>query len=177
MKLLIMCEGPNELEVMKILQENNCLSFTTDDLLGLVPYHARQIATSPAVKVALNIYAGTVKVLRIGDSQTDKLKIPLEYKDKVMEIEKYCTKPELEMLLIIAENLDSEYEKVKSSMKPKVFAKHNIQHGRKSYDNSTKFYRNYFENNCDVLVNCLKTYKQTKGSHKKDELYLVDLLK
>lgn len=177
MKLLIMCEGPNELEVMKILLENNCLSFTSDDLLGLVPYHARQIATSSAVKVALNIYAGPVKVLRIGDNQTDKLKIPVEYKDKVMEIEKYCTKPELEMLLIIAENLDSEYEKVKSTMKPKAYAKHNIQHGRKRYDNSTKFYRDYFGNNCDLLVNSLKMYKQTKGSHKKDELYLVDLLK
>lgn len=177
MKLLIMCEGPNELEVMKILLENNCLSFTSDDLLGLVPYHARQIATSAAVKVALNIYTGLVKVLRIGDSQTYKLKIPFEYKDKIIEIEKYCTKPELEMLLIIAESLDSEYEKVKSSMKPKEFAKHKIQHGHKKYNNSAKFYRDYFGDNCDILVNSLKEYKQTKGSHKKDELYLADLLK
>jgi len=43
MKLLIMCEGPNELEVIRILLENDCFKFTSDDLLGLVPYHARQI--------------------------------------------------------------------------------------------------------------------------------------
>lgn len=38
MKLLIMCEGPNELEIVRILLENNCLKFTEDDLLGLTPY-------------------------------------------------------------------------------------------------------------------------------------------
>lgn len=27
MKLLIMCEGPNELEIVRILLENNCLKF------------------------------------------------------------------------------------------------------------------------------------------------------
>jgi len=177
MKLLIMCEGPNELEIIRILLENDCFKFTSDDLLGLVPYHARQITTSKAVTLALSIYIGPVKVLRIGDNQTDKLKLPPDYKDRIVGIEKYCTKPELEMLLIIAEQLESEYEKVKSSMKPKVFSKQNIQYGRECYDNSTKFYRSYFGDRCDVLVNCLKTYKQTRGSHKKDELYLADLLK
>lgn len=43
MKLLIMCEGPNELKIINILLENQKLKFTSDDLLGLVPYHARQI--------------------------------------------------------------------------------------------------------------------------------------
>ena len=40
MKLLIMCEGPNELKVINILLENQKLKFSSDDLLGLVPYHA-----------------------------------------------------------------------------------------------------------------------------------------
>ena len=40
MKRLIMCEGSNELEIMKILLENDALIFTEDDLLGLTPYHA-----------------------------------------------------------------------------------------------------------------------------------------
>ena len=43
MKLLIMCEGPNELKVINILLENQKLKFSSDDLLGLVPYHARQL--------------------------------------------------------------------------------------------------------------------------------------
>ena len=43
MKYLIMCEGPNELAIIKMLLEHDKLMFTEDDLLNLVPYHARQI--------------------------------------------------------------------------------------------------------------------------------------
>ena len=78
MKLLIMCEGPNEKEIIRILLENDCLIFTEDDLLGLTPYHARQIKTSAQVRTELNLYPGQVKVLRIGDKQSDVLKIPAE---------------------------------------------------------------------------------------------------
>ena len=38
-----------------------------DDLLGLVPYHARQIKNSGQVQTALNMYPGKVSILRIGD--------------------------------------------------------------------------------------------------------------
>ena len=133
MKLLIMCEGPNELKIINILLENQKLKFSSDDLLGLVPYHARQIKSSAAVKAALNLYPDEVHVLRIGDGQNEKLEIPSAYKDKITLVEKYCTKPELEMLLIISENLAAEYEKVKSKTKPKTFAKANIRCGRRRY--------------------------------------------
>ena len=119
MKPLIMCGGPNELKIINILLENEKLVFSSDDLLGLVPYHARQIKSSAAVKAALNLYPDEVHVLRIGDGQNERLEIPSEYKDKITLVEKYCTKPELEMLLIISEELADEYEKVKSKMKPK----------------------------------------------------------
>ena len=127
MKYLIMCEGSNELEVVKLLLENDCFTFTMDDLLGLVPYHARQIKGSGQVQTALNMYPGEVAILRIGDKLSDKLQIPKEYQEKIISIEKYCTKPELEMLLIISENLTSEFEKVKSKKKAKTFAKENIK--------------------------------------------------
>lgn len=52
-KLLIMCEGPNELEVVKMLLEHGKFYFNSDDLLNLVPYHARQISNNAAVKTAL----------------------------------------------------------------------------------------------------------------------------
>ena len=133
MKLLIMCEGPNELKIINILLENQKLKFSSDDLLGLVPYHARQIKSSAAVKAALNLYPDEVHVLRIGDGQNEKLEIPSAYRDKITLVEKYCTKPELEMLLIISENLADEYEKVKSKTKPKTFAKANIRCGKRRY--------------------------------------------
>ena len=48
MKYLIMCKGPNELEIIRLLLEHDKLIFTEDDLLNLVPYHARQIGTNAA---------------------------------------------------------------------------------------------------------------------------------
>ena len=86
MKYLIMCEGPNELEIIKILLESDKLIYTSDDLLNLVPYHARQISSSAAVKNALNLYPGPVTVLRIGDKQNEKLKIPREYQGHIVDV-------------------------------------------------------------------------------------------
>lgn len=177
MKLLIMCEGPNEREIINILLEHGCLKFTEDDLLGLTPYHARQIKSSAQVRTELNIYPGEVMVYRVGDTQKEKLLVPAEYKEKIVGIQKYCTKPELEILLIIASGLYEEYEKVKADIKPKDFAKRYIRYGRKKYDNSTIFYKKYFGENSDLLVKSILEYRKLKGAHKKDELYLADLLK
>lgn len=119
MKRLIMCEGPNELEVVRILLQNDALVFGEDDLLGLTPYHARQIGKNTQVQTALNMYpANDVLVMRIGDKQSDKLTIPVDFKQKIAGVEKYCTKPELEMLLIIAEGMVDEFEKTKSTVSP-----------------------------------------------------------
>lgn len=178
MKYLVMCEGSNELEVVRILLANNRLIFGEDDLLGLTPYHARQIDNNAQVRTELNMYPGNdVCVIRIGDKQSDKLRIPEEYKGKIVAVNKYCTKPELEMLLIINECLVSEYEKVKSETSPKAFAKRYICCGRKRYDNSSKFYHDYYSGECDKLVNALYEYKRSRGAHQKDELYLADLLR
>lgn len=47
--------GTNELKIINMLLENEKLIFSSDDLLGLVPYHARNIKSSAAVKTALNL--------------------------------------------------------------------------------------------------------------------------
>ena len=177
MKYLIMCEGPNELEIIRMLLEHDKLIFKEDNLLNLVPYHARQIATNPAVKAALNLYHGNVCVLRIGDTLNDALKIPKEYKSKIIGVEKYCTKPELEMLLIISEGLNADFEKQKSKKKAKDFSKEKVFYNRTRYDNSTAFYREYYGERIDLLVEAIKQYKHLKGKHQKDEKYLADLLK
>lgn len=177
-RLLVMCEGPNEKKIMDILLENGCLKFTQDDLLGLTIFHARQISGSAQVRAELNQFPGEVDVYRIGDKQNDKFEIPDDYKGKIAKVTKYCTKPELEMLLIIAEGLEKEYEKVKSTMSPKEFAKANIRLGKKRYDNSTKFYEDYFSERIDDLLSAIRKYRHIKGKgHAKDELSLDDLIK
>lgn len=85
MKRLIMCEGPNELEIIRILIEHDRLVFGEEDLIGLTPYHARQITSSTQVRTALNIYPGNdVLVMRVGDKQSDRLVIPEDYSEKIV---------------------------------------------------------------------------------------------
>lgn len=177
MKYLIMCEGPNELEIIRMLLEHDKMLLAEDDLLNLIPYHARQISKSAAVKTALNLYHGEVQILRIGDKLGEELRIPKEYKGQITDVKKYCTKPELEMLLIISENKATEFEKVKSKMSPKRFSKENVVYNGIRYNNSTAFYRDYYGERIELLVDAIKRYKQLKGKHRKDELYLADLLK
>ena len=159
-----MCEGSNELEIVNILLENDALIFTEDELLGLNPYHARQIKNNAQVQTALKMYFGNdVQVMRIGDKQSDRLLIPSDFKEKICEIVKYCTLPELEMLLIISEGLVREYEKVKSLVKPKVFAKEHIWFSDRRYDNSSQFYRDYYGPDCGKLIRAIREYKRIRG--------------
>ncbi len=179
MKFLVMCEGSNEKAVVDMLLDAECLKFSKDDLVGLSVYHARQL-TAPIIKTVLSIYTGELEVYRIGDSLTDKLPVPADYQGRINRVRKFCTKPELEMLLIIAEGKEAEFEKVKAGKhrkKPKDFCKSNVVHNRKHYDNSTQFYKDYFGSDIETLVEAIKKYRQTHGAHKKDEEYLADLLK
>lgn len=179
MKRLVMCEGPNEKAVVEMLLDSGRLKFSRDDLVGLTVYHALQL-TAPVIKTALSIYTGEFEVYRIDDSMTDKLPVPADYQDRIKKVRKFCTKPELEMLLIIAEGEEAEFEKIKAGkhrMKPKDFCKANVVHNRKRYDNSTQFYKNYFGSDIEKLVDVIRKYKQSHGAHRKDEEYLADLLK
>ena len=176
MKILLMCEGTNEEELLELLLDNNKLIFKRDDLIGLKPYNIRNLK-NPFIKSELKRYNKPVLIYRIGDTQTDKLSIPrdLEYIVKRENIFKYCTKPELEILLIINENMYSEFLKSKKS--PKSFAKENIVFQRNYYDQSNEFLNNYYGGKrINLLVNNIKEYKRIK-KHARDELYLADLLK
>jgi hypothetical protein len=171
-----MCEGPNELAVINLLLDNDKLAFTRDDLLDMHPFHARQL-DSTQLKPALDAYHGDIAIYRVGDKLSDKLKISKELLPKIVSQEKFCTKPELEILFIIAENLVTDFEKVKSVQKPKNFCKQNIVLNHKKYDNSTQFYSDYFGDRIGLLVNAITEYHRTHGKHKSDENYLFDLLK
>ena len=176
MKYLMMCEGRNEKAIMNLLLDAKKLKITRDDLIELTPFNVRQLG-NPTIISMLKNYNKEVTVLRIGDSQRDKLIIPDELKDIVSpnRIYKYCTLPEIEMLLIINEGLYSEF--LKSNDKPKEFAKKNIRYNKTKYDQSSEFFVNYYGGRRMAnLIDNLKKYKNLK-KHNKDQLYLADLLK
>ncbi len=176
MKYLIMCEGPNEKKIIEMLIESKKLIVDYDDLLGCQVFHARQIQKSPIVKTQLHIYGGDVEVWRIGDKQNDKLIIPKDYKSQIKKVTKYCTLPELEILLIISEKQLDEYEKTKSKIHPKQFAKKNISYNKKRYTGESIFYEEYYGNDIEKLVNVIREYKQRNHSHNVDQHYLIELL-
>lgn len=179
MRILLMCEGQNEEAILNILLDNDLLVFTRDELIGLKSYAIRQL-NHPVIRTELKHYGSVVKVYRVGDKQNDKLSIPNDLRKIVLknDIYKYCTKPEFEMLLIINEGLEKEYEKVKSKMSPKSFAKKNISLNGWKYDQSTEFIKEYYGGyNVKNLVDNIKKYKTYKKQHAKDELYLADILR
>ncbi len=106
------------------------LAINEDDMLDMRPHQKRQIDTYLAALIRQLDPNDKVKIIKIGDKMSDKLRIPKDLLSKIESEDKYCTKPEFEMLLIIAEGLAREYEKVKSTIKPKSFAKANISHHR-----------------------------------------------
>ena len=166
-----MCEGKNEEAIMELLLDNNKLKFTRNDLIGLKPYNIRGL-DNPFIKSELRLYNKEVLIYRIGDTQNDKLKIPndIKYIVKKENIFKYCTKPELEILLIINENLYQEYLKSKKS--PKIFAKENIVYNGKYYDQSSQYLKNYYGlSRVKLLISNLYEYKRLK-KHNKDFLQL-----
>lgn len=176
MKYLIMCEGTNEETLINLLLDNNKLKITRDDLIGRKPYNVRQLK-NPVIKTELKHYNNKVIIYRVGDTQNDRLVIPNDLNKIVLRenIFKFCTKPEMEILLIINENLISEFNKSKES--PKDFAKRNIIYNGIRYDQSNSFLETYYGGRrISKLVDNIKKYKHMK-KHEKDELFLADLLK
>lgn len=145
-----------------------------DHMLDLRPHQKRQIGPALHALIRQLPPEEKVKIIKIGDKLSDKLKIPKDIKDKIDSEEKYCTKPEFEMLIIISEGLYNEYQKVKSKKKSKVFAKENIKYNGKRYTNSQEWIKGYF--NKDKILKSLMEYKRI-SKQKKQERYLTDLMR
>ncbi len=177
MKYLVMCEGPNEVVIMELLLNNNLLKFDKNDLIGLEVYHARQLV--PYLISQIMLYnSSNFKIIRIGDKLSDNLKIPSKLKHILNknQIIDCHTHSELEMLLIVNNNLFDKYNKVKSKIKAKDFAKENIVYNGKKYDNSSQFWYDYYSFNIHSLVKDIKKCGKI-GKKKKKEIFLKDLLK
>lgn len=176
MKYLVLCEGTNEVCIINLLLKHNKLKFGIDDLVSLKPFNARQLS-NPTIKSELRVYNRPVEVLRIGDTQRDKFLIPRDLNDIVLKdrIYKYCTLPELEILIILNEGLYKQFQKSKES--PKTFAKRNIIYNNRRYDQSSDFLEMYYGGKrINMLTQNLIDYKHLK-KHKKDEFYIADLLR
>ena len=123
MKRVLGCEGASEVLVMLDLIEKDLLIFDKKEILDRRPIHFRQPREIAALIDTLPIDEEIV-FYRIGDTQKDDYNLSYfsARKDKITVV-KVCTKPELEILIIINEGLYDEYLKQKSKMMPKQFVK------------------------------------------------------
>lgn len=174
MKYLVLLEGNTEKAFIELLMDKGMFKIDADDMLDLRPHQKRQI--DPALHALIRQLPPEekVKIIKIGDKLSDKFKIPKDIKEKIDSEEKYCTKPEFEMLIIISEGLYDEYQKVKSKKKPKVFAKEDVKHNGKRYTNSQEWIKGYFEDESKIR-RATSEYKRL-SKHKKNEKYLFDLI-
>lgn len=174
MKYLVMLEGKTEKAFIEVLMEKGLFVIDEEDMLDLQPLLKRQIDGYVATMIRQLPFEEKVRVIRIGDKISDKLKkIPKDIIGKIESEEKYLTRPEFEMLMIIHEGLFKEYQKVKSTKKAKVFAKENIKCNGVRYNNSSEWVKEYFT---PIDIKKLLTKYRRLLKHDKTQKHLLDLI-
>ena len=165
--IVLACEGICEVQLMQRLLESNSLLFGIKDILDRRPIHLRQ---PKSIMPLINILPIDEKIVfyRIGDTQKDEFDISCfgQTRRENISVFKVCTKPEIEVLIIINEKLYSDYLKVKSKIAPKQFVKDHLHDYTDFID---------YINNHDLLW-AIEEYKRIKQNNK-DEMYLDDLIK
>ena len=149
------CEGAAENAIMDILLDEELLVFSREEMLEESVIRCRD-GKKFEQKYLRKGFAEKISVIRILDSRIDVINV--------------ITAPEIEMLIIFAENQYKEFKK--SGKKPSDFCKENLRMSDvKSYD----YVFNYFSNS-GILVEAIKEYHRT-AKIPKGEYTLLDLLK
>ena len=165
---MLLGEGRCETMLLERCLDEGLLVFTRKDLLDQRPIHARQI--TPEIIVLLNTLkrGEQVVIYRVGDTQKDELDLKA-VSERVFSVRTFCTKPEIEILIIINEGLLKEYSNLSAShrLMPKEFVRSRIR----DYDFETAL------NRVQDIGGLLKEYRRVKKHRSKKEEYLADLLR
>lgn len=161
------CEGAAENAVMDILLDADLLVFSREEMLEEAVIRCRE-GNKFEQKYLRKGFADKISVIRILDSRREKFKIGKAYEHKI-DVINVITAPEIEMLIIFAENQYKEFKK--SGKKPSDFCKENLRMPEvKSYD----YVFNYFSDS-QILVSAIKEYHRTaripKGEYTLQDLY------
>lgn len=163
MKIILACEGMSEVYLLNSLIDRGYLTFDAPILLDK-PIVLRQLSKIGYAIHTLDMNEEIV-VYRIGDTLNEEMSMKgFEMRSNHIKQFKVCTKPEIEMLVVINEGLGKEYSKCSHDISPKSFINSKL-------DNYNP--KDYFQNN--DMINAIKEYKRIK-SHKKDEYCLLDLI-
>ncbi len=162
------CEGTAEEVIMEILLEHDKLIFSRSQLIEERPIRCRD-AKKFETQYLRKGFADKISIVRILDSRRENFKLSKAYEHKV-DVVNVITAPEIEMLVIFAENKYKEFKA--SRKKPSDFCKQNLKFGQVK---SRSFVEEYF---CDVqvLIEAIQEYRRVSAIPN-GEYALADLLK
>ncbi len=168
--VICICEGAAEQAIIELLLDHDSLIFNNDNLVGKEITRKRK-ASEIQTSFLNRAYQQQVNILRILDSRKDAFKLAPLYAERY-PIYNIYTRPEIEMLLIIAEGQSEKYlQKAKSRYKPSSYCAEILFPGE--HIKSREFIRDYFAK-IDRLHSAIRLYYQQAG--KKDEPNLFHLL-
>lgn len=162
------CEGAAENAILDILLDAELLLFSRDEMLEERVIRCRG-GKQFEQKYLRKGFAEKISVIRILDSRREKFKISKVYEHKI-DIINVITAPEIEMLIILAENQYKEFKK--SGKKPSDFCRENL---RMPDVKSYKYVLDYFADS-SILVEAIKEYHRI-AKIPRGEYTLLDLLK
>lgn len=166
--IAVICEGSAEEAIIDILLNENRLIFTREELIEERPLRCRN-AKAFESRYLRKSFDSKISVIRVLDSRNERFNLSREYRDKV-DVVNIITAPEIEMLIIHAE--DKYFEYTKSGKKPSAFCKEDLKmHNVKS----ASFIKSYF-GNPDLLLKAIRLYN-SKIRHNPGEHNLLDLIK
>ena len=163
MAKIVTCEGKCEMYLIDRLIDSGQFFLKRDELLDNRIFHIRQLKSIKSIINSLPIEE-EIDVYRIGDTQNDEYDLsPFKLRQHHIHIFRICTKPEIEILIIIGEGKINDYWK--SGLSPKAYVK--------TYLLDCLGFKEYVDSH--DIVKSIKEYKRIK-KHEKDELYLMDYI-
>ena len=166
------CEGAAEEAVMDMLLDHECLIFGRKSLVGRKVTRRRKAEDIQQQFLNRDFSPHKVRILRILDSRSEKFKLGKLYEER-FPVYTVRTTPEMEMLLIIAENKDMAYrQQHKTNCKPSEYCQNVLKLGNNIKSN--KFWQDYFSD-VNGLLDALRKYHERRSN--KNEYSIYDLLK
>ena len=164
----VICEGATEETIINILLDEHQLIFEREELIEESVLRCRN-ARAFERRYLRKSFNSKISVIRVLDSRTELFNISNEYREKI-DVINIITAPEIEMLIIHAENRYDDYKK--SGKKPSIFCKEDLRmHDVKS----AEFIKSYFRDPNKLLLAIEKYNSKTR--RRRGELNLSDIIK
>lgn len=165
-----LCEGTAEEVIINILLDNDKLIFNRSQLIEETPLRCRDARTFET-RYLRKGFSDQISIIRILDSRREKFNLSKAYQHKI-DVINVITAPEIEMLVILAENKYTAYKAKSSHMSPSEFCKQDLQY---RHVKSRDFVQDYFQD-ADKLIAAIHEYKRVSNIPN-GEYSLADLLK